>query len=329
MAVAAAIGVGTDDSSNNGGSRQIPGSNNALSQRLSNKMKMMTNASLQLPEINRSIEKMSIGNGYSTNGGVGGGGGVGNQHCGMPPTPMSAGRQGSMPNTAGGQTMPTNTTRRGSNWTNSTEGYGSMPRSEQSRRCSDVSVAMSQSSNISTRAMGSFYDPMSQDNSRRSSMVSNPGSVAGTTESHAATPNIGHHLNRLHRRAQQQVMQGSTPAQAMMLDGRVSGMSDVTATNPTPTNPPMPTMVAQMQPHGEANNSNSRRASDPCRTLDRTFGVDGNLSRHSRRGSYDQMNMGQQTRVPLHGQRIRGTSGDTFFHGHPMVRIEKLLLNFL
>merc|ERR1712172_245535 len=36
MAVAAAIGVGTDDSSNNGGSRQIPGSNNALSQRLSN-----------------------------------------------------------------------------------------------------------------------------------------------------------------------------------------------------------------------------------------------------------------------------------------------------
>ena len=201
-----------------------------------------------------------------------------------------------------------------------------MPRSEQSRRCSDVSVAMSQSSNISTRAMGSFYDPMSQDNSRRSSMVSNPGSVAGATESnHAATPNIGHHLNRLHRRAQQQVMQGSTPAQAMMLDGRVSGMSDVTATNPTPTNQPMPTMVAQMQPHGEANNGSSRRASDPCRTLDRTFGVDGNLSRHSRRGSYDQMNMGQQNRVPLHGQRIRGTSGDTFFHGHHMVRIENLL----
>ena len=46
------------------------------------------------------------------------------------------------------------------------------------------------------------------------------------------------------------------------------------------------------------------------------FGVD---ARHNRRGSYDQMNMGQQARVPLHGQRIRGASGDTYFHQHHMV----------
>ena len=115
-------------------------------------------------------------------------------------------------------------------------------------------------------------------------------------------------------------VQAGTPT-PMMLDGRASGMSDhVQSAAPTPTNPPMPTMLAQMQAPGQGNNNNSsRRASDPCRTLDRTFGVDGNLSRHNRRGSYDQMNMGQQTRVPLHGQRIRGTSGDTYFHQHPMV----------
>ena len=265
---------------------------------------------------------MSIGSGYTTTGG--------NQHCGMPPSSVSAGQTMPQPNTTGAiptsTLATTGTTRRGSNWTNSTEGYGSM-RSEQSmmssRRCSDVSVAMSQGSNISTRAMvNSPWDPMqSHDSSRRSSMVSNPGGVQQQQVSTAASEsaNIGHHLNRLHRRAQQQMqVQAGTPT-PMMLDGRVSGMSDhVTA--PTPTNPPMPSMqLAQMQAHGQGNNNSNRRASDPCRTLDRTFGVDGNLSRHNRRGSYDQMNMGQQARVPLHGQRIRGTSGDTYFHQHPMV----------
>merc|ERR1719273_1541906 len=103
-----------------------------------------------------------------------------------------------------GTTMPVQAnTRRGSNWTNSTEGYGSM-RSEQSmmssRRCSDVS-AMSQGSNVSTRAMmNSPWDPMSADSSRRSSMASNHGGGAEAPPQ----PGIGQHLNRLHRRAQQQ-----------------------------------------------------------------------------------------------------------------------------
>ena len=143
-------------------------------------------------------------------------------------------------------------------------------------------------------------------------MVSNPGSGSNLGSGVATTEasNIGHHLNRLHRRAQQQVMQAGTP----------TPMMQSASPAPTPTNAPMnaPNMVSQMQPHGQAgaNNGSIRRASDPCRTLDRNFGVD---ARHNRRGSYDQMSMGQQARVPLHGQRIRGASGDTFFHQHHMV----------
>lgn len=82
----------------------------------------------------------------------------------------------------------------------------------------------------------------------------------------------------------------------------------------TPTNPPPMPQASQQQPH--MNHQTVRRASDPVRTLDRNFGMDGQLSRHQRRGSYNnQINMGhQQQRVPLHGQRIRGMSGDTYFH---------------
>lgn len=270
MAVAAAIGVGNDDRI--GPNQAVPMGNN-LAQRLSNKMKMMPNP---LGEINRSIEKMSIGT-------------YGNQHCNMPMPAQQT------------QTMPVSSApnRRGSNWTNSTEGYGSM-RSEQSimssRRCSDVS-AMSQGSNLSTRIN---WDPMSADSSRRSSMASNH---AGQQASEVTGPNIGQHLNRLHRRAQQHQVMSSM----MDVSGRGSAMSTA-----TPTNPPMPPMATQsMQPQG----GNVRRASDPVRTLDRNFGVDstGNLGRHQRSGSFSQLN--GQPRVPMHGQRIRGMSGDTYFHG--------------
>merc|ERR1712223_985187 len=191
MAVAAAIGVGgTEETGNSNGGPH----NNALSQRL--KMKMMSNAHPGgLGEINRSIEKMSIGSGYTTTGG--------NQHCGMPPSSVSAGQTMPQPNTTGAiptsTLATTGTTRRGSNWTNSTEGYGSM-RSEQSmmssRRRSDVSVAMSQGSNIPQ------WDPMSADSSRRSSMASNHG---GNAQDHQV--NINNHLDRLHRRAKQNQMQ--------------------------------------------------------------------------------------------------------------------------
>ena len=144
MAVAAAIGVGPEDPMSGGGAsgpvgqRGLPATgNNALSQRLSNKMKLMPNHPVALGEINRSIEKMSIGSNYATSAAppqcTGVVAATTNPHCGIPMT------QTSVP-------LSTNNTRRGSNWTNSTEGYGSM-RSEQSmmnsRRCSDVS-AMSQ-----------------------------------------------------------------------------------------------------------------------------------------------------------------------------------------
>ena len=143
MAVAAAIGVGPEDpmsGASGPGQRGLPATgNNALSQRLSNKMKLMPNHPVALGEINRSIEKMSIGSNYATSAAPPQCTGVAattNPHCGIPMT------QTSVP-------LSTNNTRRGSNWTNSTEGYGSM-RSEQSmmnsRRCSDVS-AMSQVNN--------------------------------------------------------------------------------------------------------------------------------------------------------------------------------------
>merc|ERR1739846_193209 len=86
---------------------------------------------------------------------------------------------------------------------------------------------------------------------------------------------------------------------------RGSDMSAMT----TPTNPPIP------------HQSSVRRASDPVRTLDRNFGVqDGQISRHQRSGSYNQINMGHQQRVPMHGQRIRGMSGDTYFHQQPAMQ---------
>jgi hypothetical protein len=282
MAVAAAIGVGNDEAANR--ASQVPRANNGLSQRLNNKMKMMPNHPAALGEINRSIEKMSIGS-YPTN-----------QHCGLQPPSQT------QTTTVQGQNVPVN--RRGSNWTNSTEGYGSM-RSEQSilssRRCSDVSQ-MSQGSNISTRAMvGGGWDPMSADSSRRSSLQSNHG---GVIQENHSTPNIGHHLDRLHRRAQQ-------------------GMP--TMPEPTGTHAhPNPSMVAQMQPVPGTHPGGVRRASDPVRTLDRNFGVDGSLSRHQRSGSYTQLNMGQQTRVPMHGQRIRGMSGDTFFHHQPNQQMQQV-----
>ena len=113
MAVAAAIGVEADEA--------LPVQNGLAGPRLQNKMKMIPN---HIGDINRSIEKMSIGS------------------FNPPPSNTCAPSMGQTQTT-----MPvTANTRRGSNWTNSTEGYGSM-RSEQSmmssRRCSDVS-AMSQ-----------------------------------------------------------------------------------------------------------------------------------------------------------------------------------------
>jgi hypothetical protein len=140
MAMAAAIGVCHDDM-DCGPARSVPDN---LANRLANKLKSdhrprQTNSPAVLGDINRSIEKMSLGNSKS-------GSGIRGGQTNLPgygnPLPVCQGGIG------GGQTLgktaavPVNAGRRDSNWTTSTEGYGSM-RSEQSmmsRRCSDVSA---------------------------------------------------------------------------------------------------------------------------------------------------------------------------------------------
>ncbi len=206
---------------------------------------------------------------------------------------------------------------------------------------------------MSTRAMiNSDWDPISADSSRRSSMTSNHGGHGGAAAS-AQAPGIGSHLSRLHRKANQQQtnMMHSTPtatptptmgATAMPMDmqqqpssGRGSGMSSMA----TPTNnfPPMnhPGGGAYaIGPQAQGGGGGVRRASDPVRPLDRNFGVHGggaggvagghqqpNHNNMGRRGSYNHQMASVQhnQRVPMHGQRIRGMSGDTFFNQGSMV----------
>jgi len=199
MAVAAAIGVCNDDMDCNP-SHQGP---NNLSNRLANKLKAdsrirATNSPAILGDINRSIEKMSLGSGGKGGSRVTGQTSLaGYNSRSMCSTGMVSGQTiASTPAMPVGNNNPG---RRDSNWTNSTEGYGSM-RSEQSmmsRRCSDIS-AMSQGSNVSMRAqMNSPWDPISADSSRRSSL-------AGGHEQGTAVPAnpISHHLSRLHKKAQ-------------------------------------------------------------------------------------------------------------------------------
>ena len=124
--------------------------------------------------------------------------------------------------------------------------------------------------------------------------------------------NINSHLDRLHRRAKQNQMQATpsaTPTPMMDMSGRGSGMSDMTAIARTPTNAGHVPNHAQMS---TTHHGSGRRASDPVRMLDRNFGVEGQMSRHSRSGSFGPVTAAQP-RVPMHGQRIRGMSGDTYF----------------
>ena len=120
MAVAAAIGVGSEEAS---GQAVMPG--NPMANRLHNKMKngipMPTGAvHPAMGDINRSIEKMSLGD----------------TSCGTGST-----RVPEVGKTRGGpQTMLQNN-RRDSSWTVSTEGYGSMrSNTSASRRCSELST---------------------------------------------------------------------------------------------------------------------------------------------------------------------------------------------
>ena len=74
----------------------------------------------------------------------------------------------------------------------------------------------------------------------------------------------------------------------------------------------------------QMNGQGPRRASDPVRALDRNFGVtpaggihnhpEQQLNNRNKSGSFQQLNTGHMAqRIPMHGQRIRGTSGDSHF----------------
>merc|ERR1719471_1417312 len=146
--------------------------------------------------------------------------------------------------------------RRDSNWTVSTEGYGSMrSNTSASRRCSEIS----QMSAVSARQnMQSPWDPISPGSSRRSS-------EAGARMS----PVMSHHLSKLHKKALgttsslAQSHSSMTMAGDLMtsgcVDGRASAMSECGNT---------------------MEDGQGRRMSDPVRPLDRNFGVGGQISRH-------------------------------------------------
>ena len=275
----------------------------------------------------------------SIRGGAGNGGGAGGAGMGGPTSLASIGNS-RVANAASGNL------RRDSNWTNSTEGYGSM-RSEQSvqssRRCSELS-AMSQTSNVSTRAMmnsPTCWDPISVDhhshNSRRSSLNQQMGAGGPSQQSNAT---MSHHLDRLRKKSHniQQQQQANCQQQPQMQQqpamgqnnssGRMSAMSECSmpgSASQMPMSYGMPPPPQASSGGGGGNQQHTvRRASDPVRALDRNFGVTGapgasNGGHTQRRGSYNQMTNTQQQqqqqqmqggRMPLHGQKIRGTSGD-------------------
>ena len=167
--------------------------------------------------------------------------------------------------------------------------------------------------------MNSPWDPISADSSRRSSLIGHDNSTTSATASTQPASSITHHLNRLHRKAQtiqqqQQLTPSATPTPQQ------NGMSSHDLSRMQFQQQQQQQMMhhqqQQQQQHQQLQQQQQvRRASDPVRTLDRNFGV-GQMSRHQRSGSFSQINsLGcggqmQQQRVPLHGQRVRGMSGN-------------------
>ena len=315
MAVAAAIGVGTDDDISVG---FPPNDRTHL-----NRLKMQHNSggniavssfpvstTNNLGEINRSIEKMSI------RGGAGNGGGAGGAGMGGPTSLASIGNS-RVANAASGNL------RRDSNWTNSTEGYGSMRSSVapegavgaggagasvlNSRRCSEVS-AMSQGSNFSTTAVRN--SPWVGESSAMSTCSSSRrSSLAGT--------GISGHLSRLHQKVET-VCNSPVPPNGQ--NGRMSSMSGCSLP-PPPSYGQHAQFQQQQQQHQQQQQQHqgqTRRASDPVRMLDRNFGVGGQMSKH-RSGSYTNLSQSQlqQQRVPVHGQQVHGMGGGNMMSGMP------------
>lgn len=261
IAVAAAIGGGEFGEA---GFRT-----NMMANRIRNKMQPRVpniprrGQTAAMGEINRSIEKMSIGESGT-----------------MVKSVQNNKSRGMGPQTT---TMMQNN-RRDSNWTVSTEGYGSMrSNTSASRRCSEIS----QMSAVSGRQnMQSPWDPISPGSSRRSS-------EAGARMS----PVMSHHLTKLHKKA---LAAGTTSSLAqshssttMAGDLMTSGCVDGRASSMSECGPAM-------------EDGQGRRMSDPVRPLDRNFGVGGQLSRHR---SFSNLQGPGAGRTPLHLQHVRGQEG--------------------
>merc|ERR1719422_1822553 len=201
IAVAAAIGVGGEfgESSfrtNNLANRM----RNKLAPRVPNIPRRGQTA--VMGEINRSNEKMSLGDG------------------GMKADTKSRGMGGP------GNTVMMPNNRRDSSWTVSTEGYGSMrSNTSASRRCSELSQ-MSSMSTARQNLQSPAWDPISPGSSRRSS-------EAGARMS----PVMSHHLSKLHKKAlaagttsslaqSQSAMSVAGDLMTSYNDGRSSAMSE-------------------------------------------------------------------------------------------------------
>jgi len=276
IAVAAAIGVGGEEMG------QMSQRTNMMAQRIRNKMhprvpnvpRRGQTANQGMGEINRSIEKMSIGES--------GGASTDTKSVQKPNTKGLHGPQNGMhPNL----TMLQNS-RRDSSWTVSTEGYGSMrSNTSASRRCSEISQMSAMS--VGRQYMQSpGWDPISPGSSRRSS-------EAGARSS----PVMNHHLSKLHKKA----LAAGTTSSLAQSQGNMSVAGDLM----TGSTDQRSSSVMSSQ-NMEGADGAGRRMSDPVRPLDRNYGVGGQLSKHRSFGNLGPAAAQGAGRMPLHQQPVRG-----------------------
>merc|ERR1719210_3143619 len=173
--------------------------------------------------------------------------------------------------------------RRDSNWTVSTEGYGSMrSNTSASRRCSELSQMSAVSGRQAMQSPG--WDPISPGSSRRSSEAGGGARMS---------PVMSHHLTKLHKKA----LAAGTTSSLAQSHSSMSLAGDLMTSGGFPN------------VHNSANatmeDAAGRRMSDPVRPLDRNYGVNGSLSRHR---SYSNLG-GAPARQPLHGAVVRGQEG--------------------
>merc|ERR1719336_1335823 len=173
--------------------------------------------------------------------------------------------------------------RRDSNWTVSTEGYGSMrSNTSASRRCSELSQMSAVSGRQAMQSPG--WDPISPGSSRRSSEAGGGARMS---------PVMSHHLTKLHKKA----LAAGTTSSLAQSHSSMSMAGDLMTSGGFPN------------VHNSANatmeDAAGRRMSDPVRPLDRNYGVNGSLSRHR---SYSNLG-GAPARQPLHGAVVRGQEG--------------------